>query len=95
MRRLYCLFIDREDIKQSLQIILQAIDQIKNGISVCIFPEGTDNCFENSFPWIKSTKVTLKYGTPIDPKALSKDEQKKIGAYTQTIISDMLKEICS
>ena len=56
---------------------------------------GTDNCFENSFPWIKSTKVTLKYGTPIDPKALSKDEQKKIGAYTQTIISDMLKEICS
>lgn len=132
MRRLYCLFIDREDIKQSLQIILQAIEQVKNGISVCIFPEGTrnkdkdhptemnefkegsfkiatktgckiipmaivgtDNCIENSFPWIKSTKVTLQYGAPIDPKSLSKEEQKRIGAYTQAIISDMLKDICS
>ena len=41
MRFLHCLFLDRKDIKQGLNTILAAIDLIKNGISVCIFPEGT------------------------------------------------------
>ena len=41
MRFLHCLFLDRKDIKQGLKTILAAIDLIKNGISVCIFPEGT------------------------------------------------------
>ena len=40
MGRLYCLFLDRDDIKQGLQVILKAIDYVKNGISICIFPEG-------------------------------------------------------
>lgn len=128
MRRLYCLFLDRDDMKQGLQIILAAIDQVKKGISVCVFPEGTRckegdptsmipfkegsfkiatktgckivpmaltgtaDVFENQFPWIKSRKVTLQYGAPIDPKALSKEDQKRIGAYTQEIIHGMLRE---
>lgn len=41
MRFLHCLFLDRGDIKQGLKTILAAIDLIKKGISVCIFPEGT------------------------------------------------------
>ena len=41
MRFLHCLFLDRKDIKQGLKTILAAIDLIKNGISVCIVPEGT------------------------------------------------------
>ena len=41
MRFLHCLFLDRQDIKQGLKTILSAIDLIKNGISVFIFPEGT------------------------------------------------------
>lgn len=41
MRFLHCLFLDRKDIKQGLKTILAAIDLIKKGISVCIFPEGT------------------------------------------------------
>ena len=41
MRFLHCLFLDRRDIKQGLKTILSAIDLIKNGISVFIFPEGT------------------------------------------------------
>ncbi len=36
-----CLFMDRSDVKQSAQIIFSAIDKIKSGISVCIYPEGT------------------------------------------------------
>lgn len=43
MRRLYCLFLDRNDMKQGLKTILQAIEYVKNGISICIFPEGTRN----------------------------------------------------
>lgn len=43
MRRLYCLFLDRKDLKQGLKTILTAIDQVKSGISICIFPEGTRN----------------------------------------------------
>ena len=35
MRNLYCLFLDREDIKQGLKTILQAADYVKSGISVC------------------------------------------------------------
>lgn len=43
MKYLYCLFLDRENIKEGLKTILQAIDYIKEGISICIFPEGTRN----------------------------------------------------
>ena len=41
MRRLHCLFIDRENVKEALKTILAGIDNVKNGISMCIFPEGT------------------------------------------------------
>lgn len=43
MRNLYCLFLDRDDIKAGLKTILQAIDYVNRGISICIFPEGTRN----------------------------------------------------
>lgn len=43
MRYLYCLFLDRDNPKEGLKTILQAIDYIKRGISICIFPEGTRN----------------------------------------------------
>lgn len=43
MKRLYCLFLDRDNIKEGLKTILQAIEHVKNGISICIFPEGTRN----------------------------------------------------
>ena len=41
MNRLYCLFLDRSTPKEGLKTILTAIDYIKRGISICIFPEGT------------------------------------------------------
>ena len=43
MERLYCLFLNRTDIKEGLKTILTGIEQIKGGISMCIFPEGTRN----------------------------------------------------
>ena len=43
MRNIQCLFLDRENMKEGLKTILKGIDNIKNGISVFIFPEGTRN----------------------------------------------------
>ncbi len=40
MKRIHCLFMDRDDIKQSAQIILSGIKQLKSGINMVIFPEG-------------------------------------------------------
>ena len=41
MRRLYCLFLNRSDIRQGLKTILTGVEQMKSGISMCIYPEGT------------------------------------------------------
>jgi len=43
MKRLYCLFLDRDNPKEGLKTILLAIDYVKSGISIFIFPEGTRN----------------------------------------------------
>lgn len=41
MKRIHCLFMDRSDMKQSAQIIIEGIKQLKSGINMVIFPEGT------------------------------------------------------
>ena len=38
MHNLYCLFLDRENPKEGLKTILQAIDYVKHGVSICILP---------------------------------------------------------
>lgn len=69
MRNLHCLFLDRKDIKAGLQTILQAIDLIKSGKSVCIFPEGTRAKTEGRLlPFNEgSFKIAVKTGCPIVP----------------------------
>lgn len=68
MKRLYCLFLNRKDIKAGLQTILVGIEQIKNGISMCIFPEGTRNR-DGELPLMPfhegSLKMAEKSGCPI------------------------------
>ncbi len=72
MRNLYCLFLDRSSIKKGLQTILQAISHIKNGISICICPEGTRSDTDEMLPFKEgSFKIALKTGCPIVPIALN------------------------
>ncbi len=73
MKRLYCLFLDRKDIKAGLKTILTGIDQIKNGISMCIFPEGTRNKTQDEMLPFKegSMKMAEKTGCPIIPIAIT------------------------
>lgn len=130
MRYLYCLFLDRKDPRAGMKTILQAIEYVKQGVSICIFPEGTRNdgeeltmlpfkegsfkiatktgcpivpvainnsaeIFESHMPRVKKTHVVVEYLTPIDPKALSKEEQKVIGAKCQKMIEDTIKKNAS
>ena len=75
MRYLHCLFLDRKDIKQGLKTILTAVDKVKSGISICIFPEGTRNKNEDELDMLPfhegSFKVAAKANCPIIPMAFS------------------------
>ena len=129
MRYLHCLFLDRKNIKEGMKTILLAIEEMKKGISICIFPEGTRNrneseldllpfhegsfkiatkagcpivpiaihnsagIFEAQFPKMRPAKVIVEYGEPIYPDKLDKEEKRHIGAYTQNVILEMLKEM--
>lgn len=80
MRRLYCLFMNRDDMKQSLKTILKGVEYIKQGISICIFPEGTRGDSEEMLPFKEgSLKMAEKTGCAIIPIAISN---------TRSIISD-------
>lgn len=125
MKKLHCLFLNRENPREGLKTILQGIENIKNGISMCIFPEGTRNkvdemmpfkegslkmaektgclvipvalsntaeIFENHIPWLRPCKVVIEYGTPIDPKILSRQEVKHLGAMCRDKIQEMLEK---
>lgn len=72
MKALYCLFLDRDDIKAGLKTILQGIEYIKRGISICIFPEGTRNRSDTMMPFKEgSLKMAEKTGCPIIPMAIT------------------------
>ena len=80
MKRLYCLFLNRDDMKASLKTILQAIEYVKKGISICIFPEGTRGDSDEMAPFKEgSMKIAEKTGCPIVPMAIS---------HTRDIIKD-------
>lgn len=52
----------------------------------------TASIFEAQFPKIRPTHVILEYGKPIIPSALPKEDTKRIGAYTQNVIQEMIKK---
>ena len=77
MRNLYCTFLNRKDLKQGMQLILKNIEYLKQGISVCVFPEGTRNkTKEILLPFHDgSLKMAEKSGAPIVPITINNTEQ--------------------
>lgn len=75
MKRLNCLFINREDIKESLKTILAGIEHVKNGISMCIYPEGTRSQGADELDMLPfkegSLKIAEKTGCKIVPMAMT------------------------
>lgn len=75
MKRLHCIFLKRDDMKEGLKVILKAIEYVKSGISICIFPEGTRNKDRDNptslLPFKEgSFKIASKTGCKIVPMAL-------------------------
>lgn len=72
MKNLHCLFLDRDNIKEGLKTILEAIEKVKSGISICIFPEGTRNKTNDTFlPFHEgSYKIAVKGNVPIIPMTI-------------------------
>lgn len=126
MELISCLFLDRQNVKEGLKTILAAIDQVKNGTSVWIFPEGTrsktgemlefkegsmkiaeksgcaiipvafkgtDDVFEKHIPFIRPSKIQIRFGEPVYPKLLSREEKKFLGAGVRSRIQEMLDEM--
>lgn len=71
MKRLNCLFLDRENPREGLKSILKGIENIKAGFSMFIMPEGTRNHGEGLLPFKEgSFKMAEKTGCPIIPVAI-------------------------
>ena len=71
MINISCIFLDRENVKEGLKTIFKAIEQIKSGISVFIFPEGTRSKDGQMAPFKEgSMKIASKANCPIVPVAI-------------------------
>ena len=73
MRNIRCTFLDHKDVKKGMKTILDNIALLKNGISVCVFPEGTRNRTSASLLEFHdgSLKMAEKSGCPIVPMAIN------------------------
>ena len=74
-RLIGCLFFDRNNLKDGMRMRLDAIEKIKRGESVFIFPEGTRNKNESDLPLLPfhegSFRIATKTGCPIVPVAIT------------------------
>ena len=70
----HCKFLDRSDIKQNLKIVLECIEEAKNGQTILIFPEGTRSKGDSELDMLEfkegSMKIALKSGVKIVPVAI-------------------------
>ena len=71
---MHCRFMNRDDMKQSLKVILECIEEAKKGISILIYPEGTRSKGESELDMLSfkegSFKIATKAGIRIVPVAM-------------------------
>ena len=60
MKFVNCLFLDRKNLKEGLKTILTGIEQVKRGVSVWIFPEGTRNREDNLLDLLPFKEGSIK-----------------------------------
>lgn len=66
-----CLYLDREDVRQAAKVFRRGAEQIRNGLSMVIFPEGTRNLTGNIGDFKSgSMKLAMKADVPIVPVAI-------------------------
>jgi 1-acyl-sn-glycerol-3-phosphate acyltransferase len=63
MRYLNCLFLDRDNIREGLKMVLDGIELVKKGYSIWISPEGTRSRTKEMLPFKEgSLKIAEKSG---------------------------------
>ena len=69
---IHALFMERENLRQSMQVINEAADVVKDGKNIILFPEGTRSRKGNQLLEFKSGsfKIAVKAKCPIVPVAL-------------------------
>ncbi len=68
MRQIHSVFMDRENPREALKSISEAVENLKNGYSMIIFPEGTRSKSNNMGEFKKgSMRLAIKAGVPIVP----------------------------
>jgi 1-acyl-sn-glycerol-3-phosphate acyltransferase len=95
MRYMGCVFIDRKDTKQSLVCINEAINNLNNGYSMVVFPEGKLNDGGETLKFKKGwLRLATKSGVPIVPitlkntyKVLSYNGRRVSPAIVECIVS--------
>jgi len=71
MRQIHCVFMDRENPREALKAISQGVENLKNGYSMLIFPEGTRSKSNKMGEFKKgSMRLAIKAGVPIVPVTL-------------------------
>jgi len=72
MRQMKCIFMDRENIRESIKSINQGSEYLKEGYSMVIFPEGTRSKCGRIGEFKKgSTKLGIKANVPIVPVTIN------------------------
>lgn len=73
---LHCQFMERGNVKQNMNIILNAISLVQDGYSIYIAPEGTRNATDELLPFKEgSMKIALKGKCPIVPVCIHGTEK--------------------
>ncbi|MCB2293014.1 1-acyl-sn-glycerol-3-phosphate acyltransferase [Clostridium algoriphilum] len=68
MKQIHCVFMDRENPREALKSMAEGVDNLKNGYSMLIFPEGTRSRSNNMGEFKKgSMRLAIKAGVPIIP----------------------------
>ncbi|MBK5242453.1 1-acyl-sn-glycerol-3-phosphate acyltransferase [Clostridium sp.] len=71
MRKIHCVFMDRENPREAIKSISEGIENLKDGYSMLIFPEGTRSRSNNMGEFKKgSMRLPIKARVPIVPITL-------------------------
>lgn len=75
MKFMYCLFLDRENLREGYKTIQQGIEYVNRGVSMAIFPEGTRNKNqEDRYSLLEfhggAFRLAEKSGVPVVPVVL-------------------------
>lgn len=71
MRHVGCLYLDRQGIRQAVETINLAAEQVRNGLSMVIFPEGTRSQTGEIAEFKSgSMKLAIKANVPIVPVSI-------------------------